>query len=135
MVFLTALLVRLWVLCAVSNTPDFLPEHGDMKFYSDWARRIAAGTWTDHQAFYGLPGYAYWLALVYGLFGFQPYVAVLFQVVAEAFTCTVIFKIAALAFASEGSLPRRMRAAPGSSGGWPRRAGCVSCPRRCIPRC
>ena len=100
-VFLTALLVRLWVLCAVSNTPDFLPEHGDMKFYSDWARRIAAGTWTDHQAFYGLPGYAYWLALVYGLFGFQPYVAVLFQIVAEAFTCMVIFKLAPLAFASE----------------------------------
>ncbi len=100
--FLTALLVRLWVLCAVSNTPDFLPEHGDMKFYSDWARRIAAGTWTDHQAFYGLPGYAYWLAVIYGLFGFQPYVAVLFQVVAEAFTCTLIFKIAALAFTSEG---------------------------------
>ena len=48
-----------------SDTPDFLPEHGDMKFYSDWARRIAAGTWTDHQAFYGLPGYAYWLALIY----------------------------------------------------------------------
>ena len=97
-VFATALLVRLWVLFAVTGTPEFLPTQGDMKFYSDWARRIAAGTWTDHRAFYGMPGYAYWLALVYGVFGFQPYIAALFQVVAEACTSMLIFKLASLAF-------------------------------------
>ena len=106
-----------------------------MKFYSDWARRIAAGTWTDHQAFYGLPGYAYWLALVYGLFGFQPYVAALFQVFAEAFTSMVIFKLAPLAFASGGqpsaSDARRTRIIGWTGGNW---AGCSSCPRRHIPR-
>ena len=99
-VFLAALVVRVWVLCGAANTPDFLPEHGDMKFYSDWARRIAAGTWTDHQAFYGLPGYAYWLALIYAVFGFQPYIAALFQVLSEAFTSLLIFKLAPLAFGS-----------------------------------
>ncbi len=98
-VFLGALVVRLWVLCQAADTPEFLPDQGDMKFYNDWARRIAAGTLTDHQAFYGLPGYAYFLALIYKVVGFQPYVAALCQVVTEAFTATIIFRLAPLAFA------------------------------------
>lgn len=97
-VFLVALGLRLAVLFQAAGTPEFLPSQGDMKFYSDWARRIAAGTLTDHQAFYGLPGYAYWLALVYRLVGFQPYVAALLQMVVEAVTTTLIFSLAPLAF-------------------------------------
>ena len=101
-VFVLALLARLWVMCRAADTPDFLPEQGDMKFYSDWARRIAAGTWTDHQAFYGLPGYAYWLALIYTLVGYQPYVAALCQAVAEAVTATLLFRLGPLAFLRPG---------------------------------
>ena len=59
-VFLLALGLRLIVLTRAANTPEFLPDQGDMKFYNDWARRIASGVLTDHQAFYGLPGFAYW---------------------------------------------------------------------------
>ena len=112
-VFVLALLARLWVMYRVADTPDFLPEQGDMKFYSDWARRIAAGTWTDHQAFYGLPGYAYWLALIYTLVGYQPYVAVLCQAVAEACTATLLFRLGPLAFARPGeeNAPAARRAA------------------------
>lgn len=101
-VFLLALLARLWVMYRAADTPDFLPEQGDMKFYSDWARRIAAGTWTDHQAFYGLPGYAYWLALVYTVVGYQPYLAVLCQALAEACTATLLFQLGPLAFTRAG---------------------------------
>ncbi len=101
-VFLAALVVRLWVLCRAADRPEFLPNQGDMKFYSEWARRIAGGTLTDHQAFYGLPGYAYLLAAVYKLVGFQPFVAALLQVITEAFTATIIFRLAALAFARHG---------------------------------
>ncbi len=101
-VFLCALLARLWVMFRASDTPDFLPEQGDMKFYSDWARRVAAGTWTDHQAFYGLPGYAYWLALIYRVVGYQPYLASLCQGVVEACTVTLIFKLGPLAFGHAG---------------------------------
>ena len=100
-VFLAALVVRLWVLCRAADTPEFLPDQGDMKFYNDWARRIAAGTLTDHQAFYGLPGYAYFLAAIYKVVGFQPYVAALCQVVTEAFTATILFRLAPLAFARQ----------------------------------
>ena len=99
-VFLGALLLRLWVLWQATGVPYFFPDQGDMKFYSDWARRIAGGTWTDHQAFYGLPGYAYWLAGIYKLVGFQPYAAVLLQTVAEALTATIIFQMGILVFGS-----------------------------------
>ena len=100
-VFLVALTVRLWVLCRAADTPEFLPNQGDMKFYNDWARRIASGVLTDHKAFYGLPGYAYFLAAIYKVVGFQPYIAALLQVVTEAFTATLIFRLAPLAFARQ----------------------------------
>ncbi len=101
-VFLFALLIRLWVLFRATGTPEFQPSQGDMKFYSDWAQRIAAGHLTDHQAFYGLPLYAYWLAAVYRVAGFQPYIAALFQVVAEACTTLLIFKLAPCVFVRAG---------------------------------
>lgn len=107
-VFLVALALRLYVLCQAANTTEFLPNQGDMKFYSDWARRIAGGMLTDHKAFYGLPGYAYLLALIYKVVGFQPYVAASLQVITEAFTTTLIFRLGLLAFtpASEAKPPR-----------------------------
>lgn len=117
-VFLGALLLRLWVLWNATGTPYFVPDQGDMKFYSDWARRIAGGMWTDHQAFYGLPGYAYWLAGIYKLVGFQPYVAVLVQTFAEALTAAIIFQMGGLAFG--GRLGARGAQAVGgaAAAGW-----------------
>ena len=71
--------VRLLVLCRFTNSLEFLPEGDDMQFYTDWALRIAHGQWTDHQAFYGLPGYAYCLAFIIFFLrrvghGFDPFV-------------------------------------------------------------
>jgi tetratricopeptide (TPR) repeat protein len=109
-VFFLALLIRLCVLFRATGTPEFQPSQGDMKFYSDWAQRIAAGHWTDHRAFYGLPGYAYWLAAIYSLVGFQPYFAALFQVVAEACTTLLIFKLAPCVFVRPGNAGEARRA-------------------------
>ena len=109
-VFLLALLVRLYVLFQATGTPEFQPSQGDMKFYSDWAQRIAAGQWTDHQAFYGLPLYAYWLAAIYRVVGFQPYIAALFQVVAEAGTTVLIYQLAACVFVRPGDAGDARRA-------------------------
>ena len=65
-----------------------------MKFYSDWALRIAHGQWTDHQAFYGLPGYAYCLALIFRLVGgFDPFVVGLLQALFDAGIAVLIWKI------------------------------------------
>ena len=96
--FAFTLLVRGWVLWRATGVDSFVPDQGDMKFYNDWARRIAGGEWTDHRAFYGLPLYPYLLAGVYGLVGFQPYLALLPQVLAEACTAALLFRCAGLAF-------------------------------------
>ena len=53
-IFLLAFAIRLLVLIRFSNSPHFIPDGDDMKFYSDWALRITHGQWTDHQAFYEL---------------------------------------------------------------------------------
>lgn len=116
--FLLALGARLLVLWKVTGTADFLPESGDMRFYSDWARRIAAGKWTDGQAFYGLPGYAYLLAGVYRLCGFQPFLMLFVQAVADAGTAAVIFGLGQTAF-KETISPRGARAIGASAAlGW-----------------
>src|SRR4051812_36992567 len=73
-IFVLAFFVRLMVLVHLSNSLHFLPDGDDMKFYSDWALRIVGGRWTDGQAFYGLPGYAYLLALIFFIAGqFDPF--------------------------------------------------------------
>lgn len=68
-IFLAAFAVQVLILARFSRSAEFLPESDDMKFYSDWALRIARGQFTDGQAFYGLPGYAWCLAGIYVLFG------------------------------------------------------------------
>ena len=101
-VFACALFVRLCALSLASGSTSIQPDHIDMKFYSDWARRIAAGAWTDHQAFYGLPGYAYWLALIYKVVGYQPFLVSLLQQGIDACTATLLFQIGSLAFVRPG---------------------------------
>jgi hypothetical protein len=64
-----------------------------MQYYSDWALRIARGQWTDHLAFYGLPGYAYLLAGFYFLLGFDPFTVALVQAGVFAGIATIVFHL------------------------------------------
>src|SRR5215213_2893758 len=93
-VFLGALAARLWVLMQFADSPHFGVQGGDTKFYHDWALRILHGQWTDHHAFYGLPGYAFLLAGLYAVFGVEPFAVVAVQCVLEAFTALLIFSLA-----------------------------------------
>lgn len=97
-IFLAAFALRLPALIHFAASPYFLPVDGDMKFYNDWALRILHGQWTDHQAFYGLPGYAFFLACIYFVAGFSPFLVGLLQTAAEAATSVLIFEIAKEAF-------------------------------------
>ncbi|MEP6670563.1 MAG: tetratricopeptide repeat protein [Chthoniobacter sp.] len=98
--FFLAFGVRLLVLVRFSHSLSFLPEGDDMKFYSDWAMRIAHGQWTDHQAFYGLPGYAYCLALIFLLVGgFDPFVVGILQALLDAGIAVVLWQISREVFA------------------------------------
>ena len=68
-VFVFVFIIRLIALTRLTWSPFLLPIGGDMYFYDDWARKILHGQLTDHLAFYGLPLYAYLLALIYKILG------------------------------------------------------------------
>lgn len=106
--FALAFGVRLLVLSRLSATPYFLPDAGNMKFYSDWALRIAHGTLTDGKAFYGLPGYAYLLAAIYTLIGFDPFAAGVVQAFSEALIAVVIYRIGQAVFVTDPAQARWM---------------------------
>jgi len=104
--FVVTFVVRLLVLIRFSNSLDFLPEGDDMKFYSDWALRIAHGQWTDHMAFYGLPGYAYLLALIFTLAGqFDPFSVGILQALLDAGIAWLIWKISREVFRGAAAAP------------------------------
>ena len=92
-VFLLAFAVRLLVLTRLADSVHFLAASGDMKFYSDWGLKIARGHFTDHKAFYGLPGYPFFLGAVFSLFGFNPFAVGFLQAGSEAGIATLVFLI------------------------------------------
>ena len=98
--FFLTFAVRLLVLMRFSDSLEFLPDGDDMQFYSNWALRIAHGQWTDHRAFYGLPGYAYCLALIFMAVGFQPFVVGLLQAMLDAGVSVLLWKISRVVFSS-----------------------------------
>ena len=101
-VYAIALVVRLALLGLFSTSPHFGVQSGDMRFYHDWALRIAGGQWTDHHAFYGLPGYAYLLAGVYSLAGLHPAVMLVLQAGVDAATASLIFLMARAVIPAHG---------------------------------
>ena len=121
-VFFVIFATRLLILIRFSQSPHFIPDGDDMKFYSDWALRITHGQWTDlkgaccslphpsitdgqstdHQAFYGLPGYAFCLAVIYKLSGgLDPFAVGLLQAAFDAAIGTLLYQIARVAFAPQ----------------------------------
>jgi len=73
-----------------------------MHFYDEWARSILRGHLTDHLAFYGLPGYAYVLAILYKACGYNPFVPALLQALVDAATAVLIYNISIRVFAGVG---------------------------------
>jgi len=88
-----------------------------MHFYDDWARRIVSGQFTDHLAFYGLPGYAYLLAALYKLAGYGPFVPALLQALLDAGTAVLIYKISVAIFSGTGMRCAQI-AGLVAAGGW-----------------
>lgn len=102
-VFLLVLAVRLATLLRLTHSPLLIPSRGDMHFYNDWARQILHGHLAQHLAFYGLPGYAYFLAILGRIFGENPFVPSLIQAVIEAGTAVLIYQIFMAIFGSVSS--------------------------------
>src|SRR5438105_14465206 len=74
-----------------------------MHFYNDWAQRILRGEPTEHLAFYGLPGYAYLLALLYRIFGYNPFVPGLLQAGLDAGTAVLIYFLSMQTFSQRAT--------------------------------
>jgi Tetratricopeptide repeat len=100
LIFLGVFVLRLWALVRLTHSSLLLPIRGDMHFYNDWARAILHGQFTQHLAFYGLPGYAYILAFLYKLFGENPFVPGLLQAVVDAGVAVLIYQICLQIFVS-----------------------------------
>ncbi|MFN2541547.1 MAG: tetratricopeptide repeat protein [Chthoniobacterales bacterium] len=99
-IFALVLFVRIIVLTRLTASASLLPMRGDMHFYDDWAQRILHGQLTDHLAFYGLPLYAFLLALIYKLIGYGPFVPGLLQAFADAATAVIIYHLGVRIFSS-----------------------------------
>ncbi|HST30104.1 MAG TPA: hypothetical protein VLK27_04630 [Chthoniobacterales bacterium] len=104
LVFLVAFAVRLAALLRLTHSSLLLPTRGDMHFYNDWARQILHGQWSQPLAFYGLPGYAYLLAIVGRLFGENAFIPGLLQALLDAGTSVLIFSICRAIFAGTESI-------------------------------
>jgi hypothetical protein len=96
--FLGVFALRLFVLARLTESQFLLPSGGDMQFYNDWALRILRGNWTDHFAFYGLPLYAYLLAIIYKICGYSPFVPGLLQAALEGGTAVFVYQLGVLVF-------------------------------------
>ncbi len=92
-VLLGTLALRLWPLLSFGNSPFLIPDDGDMAFYHQWAMRALQGGLTDGQAFYGLPGYPFLLALLYRTLGLNFLIISLLQFLLDAITGVIIFAI------------------------------------------
>src|SRR6266513_1116235 len=93
LIFLGVLLLRLGALLRLAHSPLLLPSRGDMHFYNDWAKDILHGQFSQHLAFYGLPGYPYLLAFLYKFFGENPFVPGFLQAGIEAGGAVLIYQI------------------------------------------
>jgi Flp pilus assembly protein TadD len=102
-IFAGVLAVRILTLARLASSPFLLPSRGDMHFYNDWAQRILHGHLTTHFAFYGLPGYAYLLALLYAVFGYNLFVPGLLQAVLDAGTAVLVYQLTGQIFFSAKS--------------------------------
>src|SRR5256885_8924477 len=100
LVFLAVFALRLWSLLRLTHSPLLLPSRGDMHFYNDWAREILQGRFTQPLAFYGLPGYPYFLAALYKVFGENPFIPGLFQAAADAGVAFLLYQISVSVFGS-----------------------------------
>ena len=108
-IFAIVFLVRIVVLARLTASAFLFPVRGDMHFYDDWAQRIVHGQLSDHLAFYGLPLYAYLLALIYKLAGYGPFIPGLLQACVDAGTGVILYKLGVRVFSTSPFQPTPIR--------------------------
>jgi tetratricopeptide (TPR) repeat protein len=103
-VFLVALLLRLWYLTEIVDLPDFDYPRVDAQYHDYWAAGIATGEWPDppqeenpsieSRPFFRPPLYAYFLGFIYWLFGHDYLLARVVQMVIGSLSCVLVYFLA-----------------------------------------
>ena len=92
-IFLFAFLVRLIYILEFKNTPFMDCLTVDSLYYSDWAKRIAAGEILPANAFEMTPLYAYLLAFFYKASSTDLFLVRLLQILIGSASCLLIYSI------------------------------------------
>jgi len=92
-VFIAALTVRLLYLSHFKTTPFYDPNATglDMLLYDKLAQSIAAGDWLGSGVFELMPGYGYFLGIIYSIFGHSLTAAYTMQALLGAGTVVLIY--------------------------------------------
>ncbi len=110
------ILLRLCSLYLLSGSAFLNFPDGDPRYYLDWALRISHGALTDGQAFFGLPLYPYWLALLFTIFGTSLYVPLVFQCLADTVLAYIVSDISFIILATAISVDRTNEKTIGGAG-------------------
>jgi len=97
-IFLIALLIRLFHLVQIEAIPLFYHLAGDGRTYDEWAQRIAAGDWLGTGVFYQTPLYPYFLGVLQLIFGHNLWLIRFLQILLGSLSCALIYLIGAQLF-------------------------------------
>jgi len=100
----SAFALRVGYCLQIQDNPFFEPVDAglDTFLYDAWAQSIANGDWVGTDVFSAMPGYPYFLGIIYSLFGRNLLVVRLIQALFGSASCFLIFLIAKRHF---GNLP------------------------------
>ena len=87
------LILRLSHLATIQDSPFYRHLFLDLRFYDDWALRIAGGEWLGEQAFFQDPLYAYAVAVIYKILGHHHFPVVLLQALLGALIPLALYRV------------------------------------------
>ena len=91
LVFVVALLLRLWHVSQLEATEFSEFKLGDAEVYDAWAHEIADGNWLGTEVFYQAPLYPYLLGMIYATLGHDLVAVVAVQSLLGALVVPLVF--------------------------------------------
>ncbi len=104
-VFALALVLRLAYVIFLKNNYLFFDQPGsDVKYYQEWAEAIAYGDWIGQGPFYGMPLYAYFLAVLKRLALGHDLLVRFFHLILGSSNCILVYLLARKIFSQPVAL-------------------------------
>lgn len=94
-IFISAFFLRFFAFTFLKDNYFFFSHPStDVTYFENWAKETASGRWLGDKTFYGLPLFAYFLAVLYRLMLFQFHVIPFILITIGAVNCVLTFCIA-----------------------------------------